>query len=190
MLPVAGLDERLNIFGRNLSRERQPAGVYDRMPEAHHRSFGRRSGLQPLLEFLHQHAVLDHVLRLANESLKVKEQRNQRKTQVDPGGNELRVNTAAQDHRCHRENHRPQGRRENSSFEHLRALNETFGNLVADHQILNLLARPDEVEHGHTLGQRNKKGREQTEEDMGLQVCGLPERESKIDGNAEANYGQ
>ena len=61
-----------------------------------------------------------------------------------------------------------------ASLEHLCALDKTFGDGVADHQILDLLSCSDEVEHRHALRQRNQKGRKQTKEDMLLQICAAP----------------
>jgi len=61
---------------------------------------------------------------------------------------------------------------------------------MIDDEVLHLFAGTDEVEHRHALRQCDKKGCEEPEKDMSLQIYRLRHREAKIDGNAEANDGQ
>src|SRR5688572_2399253 len=75
VLALSRFNKSLDIFGRDLRREVQAAGIDKRMPEAaHRRSFNRRSGLQPFLQLLHQDTVLNHVPGFPEECLYVEEQ--------------------------------------------------------------------------------------------------------------------
>src|SRR5262249_22886971 len=81
-------------------------------------------------------------------------------------GNHSGMNSAADDHRRHRKQNCPQGRRKHTRFESLRTLNEVLRHRIAQQEVLDLLTGSDEEEHSHALRQRDEKGREKSPQKM------------------------
>src|SRR5688572_22421252 len=148
-------------------------------------SFDSWSGVEPPFEFFHQQIVFDHVLRFAEEGHNIEIERGCREYQMDDRRYDSRMRPASDNHRRHREQHRPQCRWEHVGFEYFRSLDEVLFDRMAQYQVFHLFAGPDEVEHRHTLRQSYQERREKTEENMLRNIGGR--KKAKVHGNEKTN---